>query len=103
MTEQEPTQEEIILRRVRGVLTAVIKDTATPPGMAHPLTPETLAEMRECLFLISERETQLNEAAGRSMDMRPRYKDEPRKKSDEVVVQFDADGRKGRQGPHSDD
>lgn len=88
MSDPELTKEEAILRQVRRTLTQVIKDTATPPGMAHPLKEETIAELRQCLLLISERETELNHAARRSMEMRPRFADE-RRPGDEVVVHLD--------------
>ena len=88
---EELSKEEQILRSVKGIVTRVIKETATPPGMAHPLSEGTINEMRECLLMISLREKELAEAAGRPMDMRPRYIDEPRK-NDEVVVPLHKSG-----------
>jgi hypothetical protein len=92
MTDQENSKEEEILQAVKQVLTRVIKDTATPPGMIHPLKEDTIREMRDCLVLISNREQELAAASGRSMDMRPRFVDEP-KKQDGVVVSLDTAGR----------
>lgn len=88
MSDQEYSKEEIILQQVKNVLTEVIKDTATPPGLKHPLKDDTIASMRECLVLISERQTELNSDAGREMNMRPRFIDEP-KSRDNVVVPLD--------------
>ncbi len=94
MSEQELTKEEQILRSVKGIVTQVIKETATPPGMSHPLSEETIKAMRECLLLISIREQELAREHGRSMDMRPRYRDEPVKPNEAVVVPLHKSGLK---------
>jgi hypothetical protein len=83
MNDETLTKEERILRVMKRVLTDVAKDTYTRPGLRHPLSDETIQGIRDCLSLISAREVELNEAAGRSMDKRPRFVDEPR---DSVVV-----------------
>jgi hypothetical protein len=75
--EPEPSKEERILSVMKRVLTDVAKDTYTRPGHRHPLSDETIDGIRKCLALITARETELNEAAGRSMDARPRFVDEP--------------------------
>jgi hypothetical protein len=85
MSEQAPSKEESILRAVKRVLTEVIKDTATQPGLKHPLSDNTVNGLRDCLVLISQREQELAEEAGRSMDARPRFKDEPKPQGDVVV------------------
>ena len=77
MSDPKDTVEERILAAVKMTLANVIKDTATPPGMRHPLSPETIEDLRQCLALISARERELAGAAGRSPGMRPRYADEP--------------------------
>lgn len=86
----EQTKEERILRVMKRVLTDVAKDTYTKPGFRHPLSEDTIDGIRNCLALISARETELNEAAGRSMDARPRFVDEPQTS---VVVQLDVPGK----------
>lgn len=91
MSEQELSKEEIILRAVKKTLTSVVKDTATEPGLIHPLGNDTINAIRDCLVLISSREQELAELAGRSMDMRPRYVDEVKSRS-EVVVTLDTSG-----------
>jgi hypothetical protein len=94
MPMSEPTElskEERILRVMKRVLTDVAKDTYTRPGHRHPLSDATVDGIRQCLALISARETELNEAAGRSMDARPRFVDEPQSA---VVVQLDVPGKK---------
>ena len=72
MSEQAPSVEERILQAVKLTLAGVIRDTATPPGMRHPLSDATIEDLRQCLALISARERELAEAAGRSAQARPR-------------------------------
>jgi len=93
MPDQEPTQEERILRMVKRVLTDIAKDTYTRPGYRHPLSDETVMGIRDCLSLISARESELAEEAGRPMNMRPRFVDEPQTS---VVVPLDVTGNKDR-------
>lgn len=95
MSNQEMSKEENILRAVKRVLTEVIKDTATQPGLKHPLSDNTINGLRDCLVLISQREQELAAAAGRSMDARPRFTDEPKVQGD-VVVPLHAIGRKDK-------
>ncbi len=77
MSETPISTEERILQAVKMTLAAVIKDTATPHGMRHPLSDSTIEDLRQCLALISARERELAEAAGRAKEARPRYADEP--------------------------
>ena len=77
MSDKNPTKEERILHVMKRVLTGIAKDTYTRPGHRHPLSDETVNDIRNCLALITTRERELNEAAGRSMDQRPRFVDEP--------------------------
>lgn len=85
MSDTDISKEEQILGAVKRVLTEVIKDTATQPGLKHPLSENTILGLRDCLLLISQREQELAEEAGRSMDLRPRFTDEPRGQGDVVV------------------
>ena len=81
MSDTPLSTEERILQAVKMTLAAVIKDTATPPGMRHPLSDATIEDLRQCLALISARERELAQAAGRTQEARPRYADEPAKES----------------------
>jgi hypothetical protein len=81
MSEPELSMEERILRAVKMTLAGVIKDTATPHGMRHPLSDSTIEDLRQCLALISARERELAQEAGRAKEARPRYADEPSKES----------------------
>jgi len=92
MSESTPSKEERILRAMKQVLTSVARDTATEPGMKHPLSEETVNDIRQCLLLISNREKELVEDRGGSMDDRPRFKDEPKPRGD-VVVSIDSISR----------
>ena len=86
MTEPELTKEERILRMMKNVLTSVAKDTATEPGLKHPLSEHTIHGIRECLSMISAREQELAREQGRSTSARPRFIDEPKT---ETVVPLD--------------
>ena len=76
MSEAELSKEERILRAMKLTLAGVIRDTATPHGMRHPLSDATIEDLRQCLALISSRERELAEAAGRDTSSRPHYADE---------------------------
>jgi hypothetical protein len=93
MGDDALTKEERILRIMKRVLTGVAKDTYTRPGHRHPLSDETVNDIRNCLSLITARERELNEAAGRSMDHRPRFIDEPQSS---VVVPLTVPGSKDK-------
>ena len=79
MNDQGPSKEEKILRMLKRVLTDIAKDTSTQPGMKHPLSGDTIQSIRDCLGLITARETELAEESGRSNKARPEYVDEPKK------------------------
>lgn len=68
---------------MRKVLAQIVKDT-TPASraMKHPLTPQTIEDIRNCLGLISARERELADAAGIAME-KPYYSDQ--KPAAEVV------------------
>jgi hypothetical protein len=74
MSETELSKEERILRAVKHTLAAVVRDTATPHGMRHPLSDATIEDLRQCLALISARERELAAAESRA---KPRFADEP--------------------------
>jgi hypothetical protein len=68
---------------MRKVLAQIIKDT-TPAhrGMKHPLSDNTIQDIRNCLGLISARERELADLAG-AVEERPYFTDE--KPASEVV------------------
>jgi len=87
MTDSTLSVEERILRAVKLTLANVIKDTATPHGMRHPLSDGTIEDLRQCLALISARERELAAAAGRPKDGRPRFTDDS-PPGEEKVIRF---------------
>ena len=86
MSGSELSMEERILRAVKMTLANVIKDTATPHGMRHPLSDGTIQDLRQCLALISARERELAQTAGKPADEKPHYADEPVHK--ETAIHF---------------
>jgi len=88
-SDDKPGREALILKAVKVVLTHVVKDTATAPGLKHPLSDESIIGIRDCLGLIAQREQELAEEAGLEMNMRPRFIDEAKPQS-EVVVSIDS-------------
>ncbi|HXZ49066.1 MAG TPA: hypothetical protein VEG27_08595 [Usitatibacter sp.] len=86
MDEPAISVEERILKAVKITLAGVIRDTATPPGLRHPLSDRTIEDLRQCLALISARERELAQAEGRPVGGRPRFADEPAPEGE--VVRF---------------
>ena len=87
---EESSKERQILMVMRKVLAQVVKDT-TPSSKAlkHPLSDQTIQDIRNCLGLISARERELAEQAGIPME-KPYYVDE---KPDAEVVSINSIGR----------
>jgi len=83
--------ERDIMMVMRKVLTQIIKDT-TPPdkAMRHPLSAQTIEDIRQCLGLISARERDLANKAG-IPEERPHYVDD---KSAAEVVPISSIGRR---------
>lgn len=77
--DKQDNKEYRILRAMKIVLTGVVRDTAVPPGHKHPLSDNTIEDIRQCLMLISAREQELLIEAGEEVDMIPRFVDEPQK------------------------
>ena len=69
--------EARILRAVKLTLANVIKDTATPHGIRHPLSDGTIQDLRQCRALISARERELAQAARKATGGKPHYADDP--------------------------
>lgn len=68
------TKEQQILIAMRKTLAAVIRDLTPPPGMRHPLSDNTIEDVRQCLALIAAREKELADQQGRGGE-RPYYTD----------------------------
>jgi len=93
MTKVTPSKEQRILSIVKKTLTDVAKDTYTPAELRHPLSEQTINSIRECLSLISARETELASEAGQTSTVKPRFIDEPQ---DTVVVKLDTRASKDK-------
>jgi len=96
LTDSNSPMEQRILQAVKLTLANVIKDTATPHGMRHPLSDTTIEDLRQCLALISARERELAQAAGQSMGKRPRFTDEPTR--EDQVIRFHKNKPSGDEG-----
>ena len=86
--ENDVEKEEAILLAVKKAITLVAKDTATEPGLKHPLSDETISYLRQCLALISAREQEIALHTGRDLSKKPRFIDEVPDTSN-VIVNFD--------------
>lgn len=79
------SKEQRILIVMRKLLAQIVKDTTPGPGMRHPLSEQTIKDIRDCFGLISARERELTEQSGIVNKDRPRYTDEPRTST---VIEF---------------
>jgi len=86
MSDQDISNEEEILQLVKSTLTAIAKDTYTPPELTHPLSSETINQIRNCFTAITRRQQELAGARGVEFNDRPRYIDEP---NDTFIVSLD--------------
>jgi len=71
-------KEQKIMVTMRKVLSAIIRDTTPAQGHPHPLTADTIEDVRLALRLISAREQELATAKGIKNTAKPRYADEPK-------------------------
>ena len=71
------SKEQRILRVLRKVLGNIVKDTTPRPGEPHPLTENTVRDIRDLFGLIAERERELANEAGMTAKERPHFSDEP--------------------------
>jgi len=86
MSDDTPNKEDRILNVMRSILIDVIKDTTTEPGLKHPLTDDTINNIRHGLDLITARQKELAEEHGESWDLRPSYPSEPQQQTKDGVV-----------------
>jgi len=86
-TNKEPSVEQRTLLIMRKLLTTIVRESTTQPGMKHILSDDTRQDIRMCLGLISSRERELAEELGIELNERPHYADTPKKSS---VVSIDA-------------
>ena len=72
-------KERQIMMVMRRVLTTIVREvTPDHKSLKHPLSDATIQDIRMCLGLITSREKELADAAGRTVQERPRFIDEPK-------------------------
>jgi hypothetical protein len=72
------SKEREIMIVMRKVLTSIVREvTPQHKGLRHPLSDQTIQDIRNCLGLITAREKELADAEGRSAEERPYFIDEP--------------------------
>lgn len=77
MNTEDLSKEQHILRTMRKILASIVKDTTTKPGLPHPLSDNTIQDIRACFGLISDREAELADTLGLSRNEKPYYTDQP--------------------------
>jgi len=75
--KKQESKEFRVLKAMKIVLTGVVRDTTVPPGHKHPLSDNTIEDIRQCLMLISAREQEILAEVGEEAGMVPRFIDEP--------------------------
>ena len=78
MSSEYLSKEHQIIATMRKVLSSIVRDTTPPPGRPHPLRESTIEDIKHCFALITAREQEIHEQAGKGRDKRPRYADEPK-------------------------
>ena len=68
--------EQRMMRMMRKTLTSIVRDTAPRNGKPSPLSEATVLGIKDCLMVISSRETELSQLTGRTLDERPRFTDD---------------------------
>ena len=77
------SKEQQVMVAMRKTLANIIKDTTPEPSMIHPLSKDTVEDIKACFALIAARERDLMEEMGVENKARPHFTDEP--KSAQVV------------------
>jgi len=76
--DSETSKEHQILVTLRKVLSSVVREITPEPGMRHPLSEQTMLDVRQAFALIAAREKEITEAAGMPSQHRPRFTDQPK-------------------------
>ncbi|MCU7931299.1 MAG: segregation and condensation protein A [Candidatus Thiodiazotropha sp. (ex Codakia rugifera)] len=77
---QESKKEQEIMMVMRKLLTTIVREvTPEHKGLRHPLSDQTIQDIRSCLGLITAREKELADDSGRKVQERPYFTDEPPK------------------------
>jgi hypothetical protein len=74
------SKEREIMMVMRKVLTSIVREvTPEHKSLRHPLSEQTIQDIRSCLGLITAREKELADDSGRTVEERPYFVDEPTK------------------------
>ena len=84
--ESSLTVEQRVLIVMRQVLASVVREVTPQPGMRHPLSEQTIGDIKNCFSLIAARERELQSQQGQKPSSRPVY---PGQRSNVQVVEFD--------------
>ena len=76
--DSEISKEHQILITLRKVLSGVVREITPEPGMRHPLSEQTMLDVRQAFTLIAAREKEISDAAGMPSLHRPHFVDEPK-------------------------
>ena len=77
------SKDQKVMVAMRKTLANVVKETTPEPGMIHPLSKNTIDDIKACFALISARERELMEEMGVENKARPYFTDE--KKTADVI------------------
>jgi hypothetical protein len=86
MSNKDISKEEEILQLVKNTLTTIARDTYTPPELTHPLSSDTINQIRNCFSVITQRQQELARARGEEFNDRPHFIDET---NDSFVISLD--------------
>jgi len=63
-----------VLVALRKVISGVVREITPDPGMRHPLSEQTIEDVKQGFILIAAREKEITEAMGKPSLHRPLYK-----------------------------
>ena len=89
--DPETSKEYKILVTLRQALSAIVRDITPSPGQRHPLSENTMEDIKQCFSLIAAREKEITDDAGVPSQHRPRYVDDQKGPK---VVQLHTPGKK---------
>ncbi|HED33174.1 MAG TPA: segregation and condensation protein A [Gammaproteobacteria bacterium] len=72
--DKDLKKELDVLVTLRKVISGMVREITPDPGMRHPLSDETLEDVRQSFMLIAAREKEISETMGKPSLHRPQYK-----------------------------
>ena len=80
-----PSVEYRTLVVMRRVLSSVVREITPPPGMRHPLSAQTIEDIKHCFSLIAAREREIRSDNDHNEGRKPVYSDQV---TDRQFVEF---------------